>query len=364
MLGSHGYHAIAERCVPVNTGAAATTTVPESRTTPGMTQLYHRLSGVGLTRPYVKTLALPDWWNDQIANTPSGYAEALMHLSRHLGLSLKSLQDPSQPVALRDFGVCKFKKTTGTSDDELGLARALGTRAAQLAATAMRNPFKGVPTSSLELRLSILDRGEPWVGLEQLLKYCWRIGIPVVFLARFPPNAKKMHGMTAMFNGRPVIVLSKAHRRTAWLLFVLAHELGHIAGGHLADGQALIDEDVEKNEADAEEEQANAFALGVICGDSDFRVLAKDRWLNAAELAQEAKRVGGLRRIDPGHVVLNYAHSMGDAFWPVANAALKKIEPHGNAPATVRKALAEELDWSALPSDSCEFLMRVTRTES
>jgi hypothetical protein len=54
-------------------------------------------------------------------------------------------------------------------------------------------------------------------------------------------------------------------------------------------------------------------------------------------------------RIDPGHIVLNYAHTMGDTFWPVANAALKLLEPKRDALRIVRAKLAEHLDWSSLP---------------
>lgn len=329
-----------------------------------MRDLYKRLSGIGLTRPFVRQTALPDWWDDKAAETPAGYAEALLHLSRHLGLSLASLQDNSKPLALRDFGLCKFKKTTGTHDDELGLARALGTRIAQLVATATTKPFEGVPNSALEIRLQILDRGEPWVGLQGLLDYCWSIGIPVVFLARFPPNAKKMHGMAALVNGRPVVVLSKNAKPSAWLLFVLAHELGHIVSGHLSEGSVLLDQDVNKNEPDAEEDQANSFALELIAGERDFRVSTSGRWLNATDLADTARTFGSENHIDPGHIVLNYAHTMGSDFWPVASAALRYLEPHADAPALVGTALAARLDWSAIPKDSCRFLMSVTTAES
>jgi hypothetical protein len=54
---------------------------------------------------------------------------------------------------------------------------------------------------------------------------------------------------------------------------------------------------------------------------------------------------------------------VGTGFWDVANAALKHLDPDTSAAGVVRKALAENLDWSALPKDSSEFLMRVTRTE-
>jgi Zn-dependent peptidase ImmA (M78 family) len=328
-----------------------------------MRDLYSRLSGVGLTRPYVKATALPDWWDDEAGESPAGYAEALLHLARHLGLSLESLQAKRGPLALREFGPCKFKRTTGTTEDELALARTIGTRSAQLAATATATPFKGLPDSAAEIRLRILDKGAPWVGLKELLKYCWSVGVPVIFLARLPKTIKKMHGMSAMFKGRPVIVIAKNIKQPAWLLFILAHELGHIARGHLSDGSVLIDQDVDHNEPDAEEKEANEFALELITGEADFSVATTGRWPNASRLAELSKAVGTERHIDPGHIVLNYAHTMGTDFWGVANAALKHLEPGADAPGLIRKALAAKLDWSALPKDSSAFLMRVTKSE-
>lgn len=329
-----------------------------------MTELYSRLSAVGLSRPFVKKTALPDWWEDEIGENPASYAEALLYLSRHLGLSLETLQDPTLPIALRNFGPCKFKHTAGTGEDELALAQAIGIRASQLAVSAMPNPLRELPESAADIRLAIIGTGEPWVSFRALLKYCWSIGIPVVFLARFPPHAKKMHGMAVMFRGRPAIVLSKNAKQPAWLLFVLAHELGHIICEHLSDGSALVDQDVENNESDDEEKEANDFALELITGKPKYSVIAPGRWPNAHELARSAKEIAEKRQIDPGHIVLNYAHSMGPDFWAVANAALKLLEPDANAPVTVRSMLAAKLDWSLLPKDSCSFLMRVTKAES
>jgi hypothetical protein len=54
---------------------------------------------------------------------------------------------------------------------------------------------------------------------------------------------------------------------------------------------------------------------------------------------------------------------MGKSFWPVANAALKLLEPKREALKTVRAKMAENLDWSNLPEDSSEFLMRISQSE-
>lgn len=328
-----------------------------------MKRLYHRMSSIGLPRTFVRDTALPDWWDDSIGDNPAGLAEGILLLARHLGLELSTLQDENAAIALRDFGPCKFKKTIGTTDDDLAIARALGTRAAQLAATATQEPPQELPRTAEEIRLAILDRGRSCVDLPGLVEFCWSMGIPVVHVGRLPRGAKKMHGMAARFQGRPVIVLCKKDKPTAWLLFILAHELGHLALGHVSEEGVLIDQDIDNNESDAEEQEANRFAVTLLTSKPDCRFVASGRWPNAEALAKDAHVIGAERHIDPGHVVLNYAHSMGPTFWGVANGALKILEPRANAPALIRRHLARRLDWSALPKESAEFLARVVEAE-
>jgi len=324
-------------------------------------KLYSRLSEVGLTRAFVKKTALPSWWNDEVATNPSGYAQGLLLLSRHLGLDLASLQAENEPIRLRDFGTCKFKKRSDVSEDDLALARVLATRAAQLAAFAVSTPAVAIPVNPGEIRQQILGDDAPWIGLDELLRYCWSSGLPVLHLDHFPKSAKRPDGFAARVHGRPVIVLCRHAKYSAWLLFILAHELGHLALGHVPDEGTLIDQGLDENSTDLEEQQANAFALELLTGRSERRFIAADRWPNAAGLAKSALEIGRKAMIDPGHVALNYAHSMGTAFFPVGNAALKLLEPDANAVAKVRANMAGNLDWSRLPEDSSEFLMRVTQ---
>lgn len=326
-----------------------------------MSKLYSRLSRVGLSRAFVRRTALPQWWDDSLAENPSGRAQMLLLLSRHLGLDLASLQADDAPVRLRVFGPCKYKKRANVTQDELALARVVATRAAQLAASAVSIPFVGVPEDAGEIRRQILDAGKSWVGLPESLEYCWSIGIPVLHLDHFPVTAKRPDGFAASVNGRPVIILCKKSKYSAWLLFVLAHELGHLALGHVPEGGALIDQGLHDDDPDSEERQANSFATELLTGSPDQRFVAAGRWLNAVDLAKEARAIGRQMMIDPGHVALNYAHSMGNSFYTVGNAALRHLEPHRDAVSTIRAKMAENLDWSLLPEDSCDFLMRVTQ---
>ncbi len=325
--------------------------------------VYDRLREVGFTKPYVrKVAALPSWWDDALWDDAASRAVGLMHLSRHLGIDITTLQDPAATLRLQDFGVCKYKKQSGTTDDELLLTRVIATRAAQLAAAAMDRPYLPVPPASA-LRGAILEAA-PWIGFEPLLDHCWATGIPVLHVNNFPADAKKKPmGFTLRVNGRPAVVLCVDKSQPAWLLFILAHELGHLHHGHVPDNGALLDETMHENVQDAEEEQADRYAIELLTGNAAtcFEV---GRWLKADRLAQLAREFGRRNRVDPGHVVLNCAHTEGGGFWAVANAALKLLDPDADAVGMVGERLAANLDWEKLPEDSSEFLMRITRQEA
>ena len=223
----------------------------------------------------------------------------------------------------------------------------------------MEKAFKPIPTAS-EIRQTILARSR-WVGFKTLLNYCWSLGIPVLHVNLFPPGAKRPDGFTLRLNGRPVIILCRNEKQPSWLLFILAHELGHQACGHVPENGALLDEQVKQNKPDQEETEANQFAIELLTGKAPTRISTDDRWPNAHKLAELAKEFGRRNHVDPGHVVLNYAHTMGDNFFAVARGALKVLYPEADAMETVRTKLAENLDWEMLPEDSSEFLMRITR---
>ena len=293
-----------------------------------MNSLFRRLTAVGLTRNFVRETALPTWWDDEIVANPAGYAQGLMLLSRHLGLDLATLQDEKTPLKLRKFGVCKYKKRDNVSEDELAISRVIGTRAAQLAAESASAVPASVPGDATEIRQQILDGNAPWVGLEQLLDYCWSAGVPVLHVDHFPKNARRPDGFAAKVGGRPVIVLCRHEMHSAWLLFILAHELGHIALGHIPDDGILLDEHVDGTGRDAEEQAANEFAIMLLTGAPEKRYVAADRWPNATELAAAAREIGRRELVDPVGVV--------------------------------RERMAERLDRSRLPEDSSEFLLRMT----
>lgn len=326
-----------------------------------MQRVYGRLASAGIDRKFVRDFVLPDWWEDEVAETPTGFAQGALIISKHLGVDVESLRDSTGPLRFRPVS-SRFKKRSNLSESEVCTASALASRVAGLVAAAISGPIpQGFDIASA--RREILAAGSSWVDLESLAKHCWDCGIPVVYLAHLPKGVKKMDGMVANVGGRPVILIAKNSARAAWLLFILAHELGHIARGHIAADSILVDEKIERGVVDIEETEANEAAVELLTGDTETRFITTGRWPSAEKLVVAAKLTAAEHGVDPGHVVLNYAHSMGTTFWGVANAALKSIEPH-DARESLKSLLDARVDWSMLPTDSSVFLSRITGSAS
>ncbi len=336
-----------------------------------MKQLYGRLRELGVPRNFVRATLLPSWWDDNAAVTPAGYAEALSYVSKRLGFSFETLRSEpgagTVPVVAQSSRV-KFKLAKGTDAKDMTIARNLGAQVARQIALACRVPYKPLPPAA-EIRAEILGRGAPWVSFENLVDYLWSRGVPVIHVDKFPPHTRKMQGMAANVGGRPVIVISKRQKAGAWLLFIIAHEAGHVSLRHVdEDGQILIDEKVENDDTvvDAEEKAANAWASKLLCGDEKLKFHAPKFLPKAKQLAQEARVHGKNFKVDPGHVVLNYGNSMtdkhGESFFAVANAAIKELDPHADAVGHLRSRMLANADLAALSDENAEFVQVMTGT--
>lgn len=327
-----------------------------------MDAVYGKLGALGLPRTFVRRAILPSWWDDEAACTPAGLSQALMLIQRHAGVDLRSLREADAPVRFLGAVPCRLKATRrrarsgARSAEAFVAARALAVSAAQAAIAGTAVSAHTIPAAS-SVRDEILSLGRPWVGLADLADYCWDHGVPLLHLSGLPRQMPRMQGLAARVADRFAIVSADAHRSPAWQLFIVAHELGHVAlGHHHGESGALVDETVDRESRDAEEAEANRYAVELLAAGQRFR--AHERWLSAAELARQAARLGQELHVDPGHIALNYGHAM--EFTPVAMAALRLLEADADGPALLQKRLAERLDWPCLPADTSEFLMRLS----
>jgi len=278
--------------------------------------LYSALNAYGLKKRDVQAI-LPSWWEDQIAETPAGLQQAKLIVAKALNLKVRPLVEDPPRVEFDLPEMRRFKLVKGTTEDDVQLAVALARSASKLVLSAFDREFQQ-PGSAEEVRARILATGKPWVDLESLLDYCWQVGVPVIHLASALMK-KKMDGIAMATKGRPTIVLS-SRKACGYLLFHLAHELGHIALGHLDPNGAIVDTNIQDDpdSKDEAEQAADAYAIRLLAGEQDR--LSLSRFMPAATLARMAEDFGRQHAIDPTHVLLNSAHNGN--FWPLCTKTL------------------------------------------
>jgi len=287
--------------------------------------IYSALHHHGLSRKYLTSL-MPEWWSPEIEVTPGAAQRAKIYLAKALSLQIRAFSENPPRVAFDLPNEKRFKLSAKTSEDDVAVAVALAKSASRIALGSMTNDYSSLPASATQVREQILAGGAPWVGLTQILDLCWNNGIPVLHLASPLLGRKKMDGIAMSIKGRHSIVLSNV-RKQGFLLFHLAHELGHIALGHLSENGAIVDDEIKKNESDegrnSQEIEADRFAIELLTGNADTRLILP-RLMQARPLADTAIRFGKERQIDPTHAVLNVAHNNPKIF-PLCVSAVKEI---------------------------------------
>jgi hypothetical protein len=225
-----------------------------------------------------------------------------------------------------------------------------------LAARATPKPYEPLPETASQIRDAILQQ-HPWVSLGNLLAYCWQHGIPVIPLKAKPRRSKRVDGLIVRVGERPVIVLACGYRYSARLLFIVAHELGHWARGHLSDQSILAEESIAREAENHEEAEANWFAVELLTGKPDKAYWAP-RFLTASQLAEGARKAGRRDKVDPGVVALNYAWNEGN--WAAGIGALKLLEPQPKGAQVIQYQMRASLDWSRLHEEEARLLLRLT----
>ncbi|GAB1544607.1 hypothetical protein NUACC21_72830 [Scytonema sp. NUACC21] len=329
-----------------------------------MTTFYSRLKEVGFPEKFVREKALPDWWDEEFEATPGAVVEAAAYVSRRLNLDMTSLLKPEATPVFKQSCQAKFKTKQLTANEQLLVAHCMATRIAEMVAYTCVPEFKFLPAKALFVRDEILKTRQ-FVNLEGVLEFCWNYGIPVVYFDGFPQaqEVRPFDGMVAFFDTRPVIVLSLKRRTQAWLLFTLAHELGHIIKGHINNG-AIVDEEIEPESVDIEEIEANEFAVELLLGKPDMGYYTP-RYFTGEQLAAYAQQISARDDVDPGVVVLNYAWSRTNRtaikkdqqiIWATATKALKIIEGDVDAPKQINRYVQQHLDLDRLDEDSQDYL--------
>lgn len=318
-----------------------------------MTQLYRRLNEAGLQDRYVRKVILPYWWDDVIAESPSGYAQAVGFVSSVLGIAPSAVRADG-PISLESVPAY-FKVRSDVDRQEVSWPAAISLRAAQLSARSCVGSSTRLP-SALSTRETLLAN-HPWIDLEVLLEFCWTAGIAAIHVSNLP-SSKTMDGMAACVDGRPVIVVSRRANSPGRLLFILAHELGHVARGH-TDADARFDELIESSSVDVAENEATEYAFELLVGSSSPTFPAPAKGATVEFVAKLARSFASDARVYPPTIVLGWAWT-GKLSWATASNVLRHIEEDAMAPALFHRHMFGHLDLALLNEDESEFLLRTT----
>lgn len=296
-----------------------------------------------------KTL-LPDWWDDEIAESEEGFQEGVHMLANALSVSPSHIHNRSPLISDDATTRCK-----GTSDREKH--RAAITFGELLARKLVEVFPKGAAPqrrSASQLRSELLKEFKR-ITLDILLAWCWENNIAVAHAGGHSP---KPHAIATNIDGRCGIVLMRNHKNDGWQLYDLSHEIGHIMLGHLAENVTIVEFD-----DDGElEDQANAYALELLYGHPElFRVSGTG---NADELLKVAGEAGVKYRVDPRWLIIAIGSAWGKLGldrWAVVMSALKKGWPDDNAHDLINALMLSRLKDAEFSRNSISIIQSMTR---
>lgn len=321
--------------------------------------LRRRLRRFGLSDAAISA-SWPRWWSDEANASVSARAELTFSVARRLGLDPVSLLGREDEPRFLWREEARFKHLSNEDEVELAGITSFGRAlSSALIAAAPAPEASAAELSGRELREQVLASGRPYVDLLDLLTLSWAVGVPVVHLRVFPWPQKRMAAMSVAIDDRSTVLLARDAVHPPAVAFHLAHELGHVALGHLSGDRIIVDlEDPEEAVArgdDDEEIAADQFALDLLTGHPEPTVMATGETPTATRLAAAALDASEELRIEPGMLAQLFGYSTGN--WRVATGALKVIYEQEKPVWQDVNALARrELQLELLPDDAAEYV--------
>jgi Zn-dependent peptidase ImmA (M78 family) len=328
-------------------------------------KIYQSLQNYGIDKKFIQNIILPAWWNDEIANSKTGYLQTVSLISRNLGIDVSELITTTNSIALKRPANIKFKSPRNVTINKTDIwPNSLAFKISETIEQIYSIPLANISCNALDIRDAIIKLYGR-IDLNNMLEYLWSSGIPVLHVPLFPKEVNKMDGMAVNLNGRPLIILSKKRRHDAWLLFILAHELGHIVNGHLSDTDQIIydvniqpTEDAEER-IDAEEKEADDFAVELLNGTKTPFYFSSNIILNSTyDLVNHIRRLSKQLNIEPGIIALNYAYKNKN--YAFAESALNNLAPKADAVKLIKMKMKSNLDLENLSEEDYEYFTKLT----
>ncbi len=265
--------------------------------------LKQRLGDAGIHGGLVERL-VPSWWtkDDRADLLP----EFEFTVARILSMPIEKVRDPKEPLAI-PLSAASLRAPKSTTPDEMKAAIHIATK---VAGAVVRNLSPGYPSftplpSARELRDEMVEPPT----FRTLLGALWeKWGVPVISVESLP--APKFKALACWTEGRPVIVIGKQDAEHPAALTNLAHEVGHVACGHVAEGMAVVEDDSDSEDSTPMEREAWAYYRELLFGNAGPGVLPLARYEVSETTVQLVVRETSISyRIDQGTLVYHWANS-------------------------------------------------------
>lgn len=291
---------------------------------PVFAQLLKQLTALKYQQRFLETI-VPSWWTPEAEASPNGLEHLKLLLAQYLGLDMAELLRDGKVKPIAPSGM-SFKRSSDLQhakppDPNLAYFSRI---VKSLAGTI--EPSLPIPTIASELHAEIVaTTGTPCITLATLLEYCWSRRIAVVHVDNFPVAKKGLDALVYRVKQRYVIIVARTIDAVAGARasFIIAHELGHIALGHVAENTGIIDDSNDEERHRHDEAAADTFAADVLSGGR-----YKHSWRRGSKradtMAERAKAYGKQWNIDPGALLWRCAYE--EALWANAAAASRYLE--------------------------------------
>ncbi|HET54718.1 MAG TPA: ImmA/IrrE family metallo-endopeptidase [Ignavibacteria bacterium] len=328
-----------------------------SEITKNINDIYALLKSKGIDKSYIREVLLPKWWDEEILSSKAGFLQTASIIAKNLGIKLSDLLAESDELHLTQTIPINFKqnKSYNTLTTDF-FPQTLSAKLFSLIKSSFKKDFTLSIDKPDELRkdfLSVYDE----INLNNLLDYLWKKGIPVIYVSEYPKDVNKLDGMVFNFENRPVIIVSSKRKHDAWLIFILAHEVGHIAKKHLNNSENVIFDSNFENAENGEEKEANDFAIKFLIENED-NVPSSLNLGSSFKLVNQLRPIGNTLKLDPGVITLMYAFRSNN--FMLGSQALNVMDPEPDASSKVKAKMKEFLDLNNLTEEELEYFENLT----
>ncbi len=253
-----------------------------------------RLSQAGFKNDFVRRAILPDWWDDTYAVQPDLLPEIEVRVARFLRASLADIRSPRTAISPPHYANAQLRRVRDIDRDRLAPAIHSALRIGAAVVRSLRATVpapQALPADPLAWHAQLLPERGP-IMLHHVLEDLWNRGIPVIPIDLLP--SPSFQGIAGIIEGRPVILLGHRHEEPGRVAFFVAHEGGHIAGGHCSPDQPVLDEAEDVVDESDIEQSADQYAMRALAGADRFpEVTAGAEFKQLAKEAFYLERTGG-----------------------------------------------------------------------